>query len=164
MDLCHRVHQRNRVERCAAPFSYLRLISAVAGTRDCPYDPEPFYNCVVELDACLEEQRRSLGCLVQVYLRNRECAAVKLPDSGLLVTTAATLSSLVVCWIVFLRCKLGGGGRLTPFRPAAFLIETFDRFLLAPPRSGLTKIVAPNERKLCEAATSDGLQIIERGN
>ena len=91
-------------------------------------------------------------------------AAVKLPASSLLATVAASLLSLVVCLVVFLHYKFGREGWLAPSHPAALLIRTIERFLLAPPRSGLARIVAPNERKCCQAATSDRLQIILRNN
>ena len=86
-------------------------------------------------------------------------AAVKLPASSLLATAAGSLPALVDCF-----AELGGGMNTAPSHPAILLINTFERFLLASPRSGLARIVAPNDRNCLKATRSEWLTMIFYNN
>ena len=91
-------------------------------------------------------------------------AAVKLLASSLLATAAASLPSLVDCFDGLLSLERGGGMNTAPSHPAIRLINTFERFLFAPPRSGLARIVAPNDRNRLHATRSEWLAMIFRNN
>ena len=101
------------------------------------------------------------GLSSQQRMRN---ATVKLPTSSLLATAAASLSSLVDCFAGLLSLELGGGMNTAPSHSANLLINTLERFLLAPPRSGLARIVAPNDRNCLQATRSEWLAIIFRNS